>query len=73
MIILGIAVFLGFLKYRKIKDSSQKVEDLEKQLELEMSKPEYLSEAQNFPIKFYDSYSIDRLYQLIKEERAITL
>lgn len=73
LIILGIAVVLGFLKYRKIKDSSQKVEALEKQLELQMSKPEYLSEAQNFPIKFYDSYSIDRLYQLIKEERATTL
>ncbi len=73
LIILGIAVVLGFLKYKKTKDSSQKVEALEKQLELEMSKLEYSSEAQNFPIKFYDSYSMDRLYQLIKEERAITL
>lgn len=73
MIILGIAVVLGILKYRKMKKSSKKVENLEKQLDLEMSKSEYLSEAQNFPIKFYDSYSINRLYQLIKEERATTL
>lgn len=38
-----------------------------------MSKPEYLYRSQNFPIKFYASYSINRLYHLIKEERATTL
>ncbi|MGX7014729.1 hypothetical protein [Vagococcus silagei] len=73
MILLGIAIILGILKYRKMKESSKKVEILEKQLELEMSKPEYQAEIQNFPIKFYDSYSINRLYQLINEERATTL
>lgn len=64
---------LVYVKIIKIKTSSYDVQVLRKKLDEEMCKTEYLMEAQNFPIEFYDSYSINRLYQLIKEERATTL
>lgn len=72
ILIIVIAV-LTFIKFKRISASSQEVKDTEQLLEKEMSKPGYLDGLQNFPIKFYDYDSIYNLYQLIKENRVITL
>lgn len=69
----AITGWLVYAKINKIKTSSREVQILRKKLDEEMSKPDYLSEAQNFPIEFYDYDSISRLYSLIKDERASNL
>lgn len=69
----GIAAALIYAKITKIKESKAEVINLKNHLKDEMSRPEYLEGVKNFPTKFYDYYSLDRLYHLVNEERATTL
>lgn len=73
VILLIVVAVLTFIKFKRIKASSQEVKDTEQLLEKEMSKAEYLDGLKGFPIKFYDYDSIYSLYQLVKENRASTL
>ncbi|AOA00715.1 hypothetical protein BFC22_11735 [Carnobacterium divergens] len=73
VILIIVATVLAFIKFKRTSASSQEIRDTEQLLEKEMSKPEYIDGLQDFPIKFYDYYSIYRLYQLVKENRATTL
>ena len=76
--IFGNIWFIGFigliyLRFTQGSQSKSIIQNAKLKLENEKSKPDYINGMNDFPNKFYSYWTIDRLINLVKENRAKTL
>lgn len=69
---IGIIVLI-FLRVKKGKQAKIEIQRALQHLNVEENECEYLNGMNDFPSKFYSYWTIDRLMNLIKENRATTL